>query len=106
VDFYSATLFGVNSSEAIFLQYIHMCVLSLKRPEVEFLDLIGTKVLRVSLLLCIVTSTNRFYPHPFRRYGLPRSAGISISIQEHSILFRFLDIILRVLGLEVSVCIS
>ena len=76
-------------------------------PEAEFLDLIGTKVLGVfPLAIHSRLLLTDFTPPPFGRYGLPRSAGISISIQEHSILFRFLDIILRVLGLEVSVCIS
>ncbi len=50
-------------------------------PEAEFLDVIGTKVFRVSSLLFTVTSTNRFYsppPPPPSKSGLKLVWNVSI----------------------------
>ncbi len=53
-----------SQDRTVYLIYALLCSTLFHSTEAEFLDVIGTKVLRVSSLLFTVSSTNGFYSPP------------------------------------------
>ncbi len=66
-----------TSSLQMYLVYIY------SYNEAEFLDVIGTKVLRVSSLLFTVTSTNRFTSSPLSKSGLKLICNLNTLYKEN-----------------------